>query len=143
MLVYREEFGYTLHALGCLYMFSNCLHPFMQFYGCLFLLYEFSTPFLHVRSFLLEMKKTETRTFAISQLLFALSFFLVRIVIGWPTLIGWASETIAVLRAGTHSQPLLIMYLVFGFSLNILNIYWFYLIARRALKSRKPAAKST
>lgn len=139
VLLYQESFGFLLHAVGCLFMFSNCLYPYIQFYGCIFLLYELSTPFLHIRGFLIDLKRTDTALFKFSQLMFALTFFVVRIAVGWPTLLWWVSDLWGQYQAGTaHSGEIVLVYLFFGLSLNVLNIYWFFQITRRALRGGAP-----
>jgi hypothetical protein len=134
VVLYGEGFGFLLHAVGCLFMFSNCHYPYIQYYGCIFLLYELSTPFLHLRGLLINAKCTDGILFKTVQFLFALTFFVVRIVIGWPTLIGWIQDMWGQYQSGqAHSELLILIYLFFGLSLNILNIYWFFIIVKNAL----------
>lgn len=143
VLIFQEEATFLLHAVGCLFMYMNCLYPFIQYYGCVFLLYELSTPFMHLRTFMIQAKNSDGKMFFAAQLAFAITFFLARILIGLPTLWGWIQEMWHYyLSEQAHSSDLVLLYLFFGISLNTLNVYWFAGILQRAINMKKKSKSS-
>ena len=44
--------GFTVHAVACLITYAVCSYPrpFVHYCACFFLLYELSTPFMHLRT---------------------------------------------------------------------------------------------
>jgi hypothetical protein len=73
-------FAFLLHSVCSVFAFSQCLRPFMQFFGCASLLCELSTPWLNIRGILISLKRTDTAVFTIVQFLFAIFFFVIRIL---------------------------------------------------------------
>jgi hypothetical protein len=79
-------------AVACLLTYLSCSfpRPFVQYCACFFLLYELSTPFMHVRQFCIMLGKTDTLLFKMANVLFPLAFFLCRIVAGLVFSWDWA-----------------------------------------------------
>lgn len=63
-------------------IFGHSSFPFFAYYGAIFLLFEFSTIFLHIRWFLLSMNKTNTVLFKIFEPIFLVTFFGIRFLWG-------------------------------------------------------------
>ena len=76
--------GADAAAVACLITYFVCSYPrpFVHYCACFFLLYELSTPFMHIRQFCIALKKTDTVVFKLANALFPLVFFAVRLVEG-------------------------------------------------------------
>jgi hypothetical protein len=76
----HQGLAFIVHALCCTFAHTQALRPFMQFFACATLLCELSTPWLHIRSLLISLQRTDTVFFKITQYLFAFWFFVARIL---------------------------------------------------------------
>lgn len=78
--------------MACLitYLVCSSPKPFVHYCACFFLLYELSTPFMHVRQFCIMLKKTDTLVFKLANALFPLTFFAFRLVAGLAFSYDWA-----------------------------------------------------
>ncbi|PFH55466.1 hypothetical protein XA68_18265 [Ophiocordyceps unilateralis] len=54
-------FGTLAHALAALLVYSLGFRPFVNYYGCVFILWELSTPFLNIHWFLDKTNRTGSR----------------------------------------------------------------------------------
>ena len=137
----RAGFQFYVHALLGFVVSSSILYPTVQYYGCLFLLCELSTPFLHLRFFLIEGKKTETFVFQLSQYTFALIFFVVRILLGsYYSLCGWI-ELLPYLSAPAPYNIACHFYMIADLGFASLNFIWFYAIVSNIVKHHKKEEK--
>lgn len=59
--------GFVAHAVACLFVYSMSLHPFLHYHGMFFLMYEASTPFLHMRWYLLHTGRRDGTAMAVVQ----------------------------------------------------------------------------
>jgi hypothetical protein len=84
--------GADAAAVACLITYFVCSYPrpFVHYCACFFLLYELSTPFMHIRQFCIALKKTDTVVFKLANALFPLVFFAVRLVAGITFSYDWA-----------------------------------------------------
>lgn len=84
--------GVDVAAVACLITYFVCSYPrpFVQYCACFFLLYELSTPFMHIRQFCIMLKKTDTVVFKLANALFPLTFFAIRLVAGLAFSYNWA-----------------------------------------------------
>ena len=115
----------------------------MHYFGLVFLTWELSTPFLNMRKvmFTYGWNQTYPMAFRLIDILFALSFFTVRNVVGLslaPTVFFGVWE---LLQSGDF--PILYGYLVMGavLGMNGLNTLWGYKIVKMVIGS-KPSTKN-
>jgi hypothetical protein len=130
-----------IHAWMGLAVFSASLRPFLHWMSLVTLTYEASTPFLHLRKLLIQRGAGHGALFTATQLLFAATFFLSRIVHGWYECGRWALQMSALLRAGAlRSVPIVGMYMVLCVTSCVLNAMWAWQIAASAAR-RGPKAR--
>lgn len=104
----------AVHAWACLTTFVSGLHPFQQMWGPIVLLFEASTPFLHIRKYMIYANKTDGPAFKVVELLFALLFFLCRIVMGLSLhSTMWLRQLLDMIRSNTaHSNAICYLFFV-------------------------------
>jgi len=126
---------FLLHAVLCLgaYAMTGWFNTY-SWLGSFGLLYEASTPFMHVRTLLISLKRTDSPWFTVAQAGFALTYLFVRIgggayfaytglnlVRNEQCVAFWLQACATLIIVGTCS----------------LNAFWFTLIIKAALKPRK------
>lgn len=130
-----EGFSYLVHGVYCFCVYSFAIYGnVMHYYGAAYLMWEASTPFVHLRWLLWKFGMAETKAYTINGICMILMFFCCRIV--WGTYIS----TEYVIRNSTelaNSNPSVapwVIYFCFAaiVSLNSLNYYWFYKMTSRA-----------
>lgn len=139
----RADIFFHVHAWACLTTFISGLHPFQQMWCPIVLLFEASTPFLHIRKYMIYANKTGGPAFKVVELLFALLFFLCRIVMGLSLhSTMWLRQLLDLIRSNTaHSNAICYLFFVNCLLLSGLNIYWFSVMVRNAAcpkPERKP-----
>lgn len=140
--VLQDGIPFWIHAYACIFVYSNCLYPYMQFHALCFLLFEASTPILHTRFLLILFKKADTILFKISELALFIVFFLARIVFGVLATLDWMKTTFPSLSEGTAPSTLILgLYYVINFALMCLNFYWFSLMMAKACAPAKKEKK--
>ncbi|KZO95885.1 hypothetical protein CALVIDRAFT_155095 [Calocera viscosa TUFC12733] len=135
-ITWYEDPGYLAHAIACLIIFGASFRPFLAYYAARFLLWEISTPFLHIHWWLDKTKQTGgTYQFVNGAILMTL-FMAVRLIYGgyqstqfWRTL-GEIRDKVPL--------PMLVIYGVGNIFLQGLNWYWFYKMIA-AMRKRFPA----
>lgn len=133
----QASFGFVLHGVLCLVAYSSSLFPFIQYYGCIFLMYELSTPFLNLRFLLIASKMTDTLLFTIINALFASLFFFSRIIFGFYFSYQFWREMLPMASTGAVPYNIAtIFYFVANICLNTLNVIWLSVIVRNALRDR-------
>ncbi len=140
---------FTAHAAVSLFVFAASLRPFLHHIGCVFLMYEASTVFMHLRHFAMELNWSATipGVYDALSIAFATMFFIARILIGLPISVYWWWHMIAyIMRGEAHSVPVYVGYLFANAVITGLNIIWFSkivsLVSRaigRAMKGTKTA----
>ena len=128
--------GLLMHAGVCCLMYSIAtLFHVLHYYGCMFLLWESSTLFLHFKWALEQYELKGSPVYILNGLTFMLVFFMVRIVLGnfvffelyqqvLPMFI--APETSIMYRIG------IVCILVGSICLNLLNIFWLTMMMKFA-----------
>lgn len=125
--------AFIAHAVACTFVYASAMAPFLHWHGLFFLLFEASTPFLHLRWLLIKLGWTKGLMFPIVNYGFALAFFLVRLAIGWPVSFYWWGDMLHLLTTGTaHSPATVVGYLTCNIVLNGLNALWFFKIVKSA-----------
>eukprot|EP01138_Halocafeteria_seosinensis_P011645 gb/GECG01011896.1/.p1 GENE.gb/GECG01011896.1/~~gb/GECG01011896.1/.p1 ORF type:complete len:381 (+),score=6.72 gb/GECG01011896.1/:1-1143(+) len=132
-------FAYIMHAVCGLLIFMGGMHPFLQYYGSIFLIFELSTPFLHARKVFLFLDKSKTSVFKFTSAAFGLTFFLARIALGLPASFVFVRDMyLHVLSGECRNVVAVITYVVINVFLMGLNITWFSFIVKTVMKKREP-----
>ncbi|CAK7265830.1 hypothetical protein SEPCBS57363_001778 [Sporothrix epigloea] len=144
--------------------------PFLTYYGCVFILYELSTPFLNVHWFCDKLGMTGSRLQLYNGIALLTTFFSCRLIYGtymsawvyhdmWKAVwdgpsVDWVNNPAALnpshVRAPSAGQGpiplwLFLMYVASNVTLNSLNVYWFFkmIAAVRKRFEPTPGEKST
>ncbi|KAJ4320587.1 hypothetical protein N0V84_005769 [Fusarium piperis] len=152
--------GTLAHAVAALVVYSLGFRPFLNYYACVFILWELSTPFLNVHWFMDKVGMTGTRAQLYNGLMLLFTFFSCRLVYG-----TWMSFCVfRDIWAGINSHPnvealttpamtfarqdstvpvwLGAAYLASNITLNSLNFYWFFMMIRAVRKRFEPSSDS-
>ncbi|KAI9171895.1 TLC domain-containing protein [Paramyrothecium foliicola] len=151
--------GTLAHAISALLVYSLGFRPFINYYGCIFILYELSTPFLNVHWFMDKMKMTGSRAQLYNGLMLLFTFFSCRLVYGtyqsvrvfgdifsainvYPSAEELASPVMT-FATDSSTVPLWlgVVYLASNLTLNSLNFYWFFKMIQ-AVRKRFVAPKA-
>jgi len=140
-LYHVKLYGWTMvfHACFCLVTYLICGYvrevP-MAWHACSFLLFELSTPILHIRATLIDYKASST-LITYATYAFGIAFTLVRII--WGNFYAFPPVW-RVLWNKPKEMP--VWQAAFFWCNSIasatLNTYWMYQIAASAMKTRKP-----
>lgn len=123
-----------LHHLIVFYTFyiGSSRQPFVGAFFCnCWLFLEATTPFLNLRFFLAKMKLEHTLLFQVNQILFAIGYFLVRIVFNTMVLCSLWLQPEDVQVKVPVARPV-------AFVLGILQYYWFIEVVQNIIKGTKP-----
>ncbi|PHH84418.1 hypothetical protein CDD83_1971 [Cordyceps sp. RAO-2017] len=150
-------FGTLAHAIAALLVYTLGFRPFVNYYSCIFILWELSTPFLNIHWFMDKVEMTGSRAQLFNGFLLLFSFFSCRLVYGtyqsitvfrdiWmaidnhPGGIPNSSVAMAFVTENT-TVPLWLaaVYLSSNLTLNTLNFYWFVMMIRAVRKRFEPA----
>ena len=145
IVVFVEKFdpAFLLHAMSCLLCYVFGQFPFLNYWGVYFLLFEISTPLLHLRKAMLVTGNKQSKWFSRVEVGFALAFFIARIVVGIPMSILVWQDLLDLLNEPhlVHSHFVVYFYLLANTLLCGLNIFWFStMVRKRLLSSRKEKA---
>jgi hypothetical protein len=125
------------HGGLCMLVYALMHYEFLHHMGAIMLLYEISSIPLNIRLILIERRAATGSLYNLVQGLFALSFVVVRIGVGFPASYSWWQDMLAYLQTGrAHSTAAYLYLLCANILLNGLNLYWAFLIAKKALRSR-------
>lgn len=160
--MYCSTLPFVMHGLVSFVVYSIGLKPFINYYACIFLIFELSNPFLNIRWFSIKYQFTPqnknstaknpkkqsmvgnflTKFFLINEVVFMLTFFNCRIVWGFVQ-IGLLINDFVIVRNDPRMDYLSASIIVLGnFLLDILNVYWFQTMARIAYKKLVSAKKA-
>ncbi|CAK7225060.1 hypothetical protein SBRCBS47491_005763 [Sporothrix bragantina] len=157
--------GLLAHAVSALAVFSFGFRPFLNYYGCNFILYELSTPFLNAHWFFDKLGMTGSRAQLYNGIALLGTFFSCRLIYGnymsaWVYYDMWnavwdgpsaewvnnpAALNGAYIRAPSANKGpiplwLFILYVASNITLNSLNVYWFFKMITAVRKRFEPAA---
>ncbi|EHK26695.1 uncharacterized protein TRIVIDRAFT_90622 [Trichoderma virens Gv29-8] len=151
--------GTLAHAIAALLVYTLGFRPFVNYYGCVFILWELSTPFLNIHWFFDKVNMTGTRAQLYNGILLLFSFFSCRLIYGtyqsycvfrdmWPAINAHPIKTFSespVMDFATSETTvptwLAASYLMSNLTLNTLNFYWFIMMIRAVLKRFQPNEK--
>ncbi|KAG6040662.1 hypothetical protein E4U41_007515 [Claviceps citrina] len=148
--------GTLAHAVAALLVFSFGFRPFLNYYGCIFILWELSTPFLNIHWFMDKLEMTGSRAQLYNGFLLLFTFFSCRLVCGtyqslkvfgdiWAAMdnnpsISSLSSAVMGFAARDSTVPLWLgaIYLASNLTLNGLNFYWFIMMVKAVRKRFEP-----
>ncbi|RCI14874.1 hypothetical protein L249_7047 [Ophiocordyceps polyrhachis-furcata BCC 54312] len=152
--------GTLAHALAALLVyFLGFQRPFVNYYGCVFILWELSTPFLNIHWFMDKTNMTGSRAQLYNGYILLFTFFSCRLVYGTCQSVLafrdiWAAVNITpnaisresavmVFANDTSVIPhwLAVIYLASNLTLNSLNFYWFIMMIKAVRKRFQPSAR--
>ncbi|CAM1507379.1 Fc.00g070200.m01.CDS01 [Cosmosporella sp. VM-42] len=149
--------GTLAHAVAALLVYSLGFRPFVNYYGCTFILWELSTPFLNVHWFMDKLNMTGSRAQLYNGLLLLFTFFSCRLVYGTYSSVRvfrdvWAginahpdfdkpTSPVMAFASANSTVPLWLgtAYLASNLTLNFLNFYWFFMMVRAVRKRFEPS----
>ncbi|KAJ9157663.1 Transmembrane protein 56 [Pleurostoma richardsiae] len=169
-LVYIDVFGVGLlaHAVSALVVYLIGFRPFLNYYGCVFILYELSTPFLNIHWFFDKLGMTGSKAQLYNGLCLLFTFFSARLVYGvyqsgWVYVDMWraihsspaseymsstvADETLPgtedIMAFSKEAPPLPVWlagtYVASNIVLNSLNFHWYFKMIKAVRKRFEPA----
>ncbi|CAG8956781.1 hypothetical protein HYFRA_00011170 [Hymenoscyphus fraxineus] len=145
MIRYLDVFGVSMltHALSCLVTYTLGFRPIFNYYGCVFMLYELSTPFLNMHWFFDKLGMTGSRAQLYNGFALISVFFSARLVWGayssfniyrdvWNAIYFDASTTklstneAMMVFGKDRSLPawLVVIYMGGHVTLQLLNVFW-------------------
>ncbi|RDA82692.1 hypothetical protein CP532_3738 [Ophiocordyceps camponoti-leonardi (nom. inval.)] len=148
--------GTLAHALAALVVYFLGFRPFVNYYGCVFILWELSTPFLNIHWFMDKTNMTGSRAQLYNGYILLFTFFSCRLVYGtYQSILAfrdiWAAVDItpnatsrdtAVMMFATDRSAipywLAAIYLASNLTLNGLNFYWFVMMIKAVRKRFQP-----
>lgn len=141
-IIYGWGYAFLFHGATCACLYLMASNSFLHLAAPFFLLFEMSTPFLHVRWLLIQLKMTDTMLFKFVNLGFAGMFFLARLVVGlpvsWLLVIKPCTAAIAAGRFVELGVPAWHGYAEVGgmAALDVLNVFWFAQMVKSATTKR-------
>lgn len=132
--------GFLVHAVSALYVFSATLTPFCLPWVPGFLIFELSTPFVNVNWFASKMPAgfVSDTTAIVNGICLLVTFFSVRIIWGFYAVFLVACDMWTVWDRVYKFLPITTLFL--NFTLDVLNVYWFYkmlMIAKKKATGKK------
>ncbi|GBG30464.1 Transmembrane protein 56 [Hondaea fermentalgiana] len=119
------QWPYIFHHVACFFCYNFVQYPFLQYYAVRFLLFELSTPFMNIRSLMLLLGRKGTPLFQAIERSFALSFLIVRILMGVPLSLFAFYDAYVLYESGKqHSTPVMAYFCFANAGLNALNLFW-------------------
>ena len=135
---------FIVHGVACLAVFAGALRPFLHHMALVTLLFEASTPLLHLRRIMIDSNATDNAWYPLVNGAFSATFFAARIAHGLYACARWWVEVEAALATGGLAPdrlPMVRMYQVLCLLLSGLNVYWFVAkIVPGHLRQRSPRA---
>jgi hypothetical protein len=127
--------AFLAHAVSCLFVFGGGLRPFLHWMGCVCLLFEWSSPFMHSMRIMQSLGLDQGTPFTLVGAAFTATFFVARIAVGLPASALWWGDMLALIHSGrAHSDALAAGFLACNALLCGLNVYWFWLILGHTCK---------
>ncbi|PON20053.1 hypothetical protein TGAM01_v211077 [Trichoderma gamsii] len=153
--------GTLAHAIAALLVYTLGFRPLVNYYGCVFILWELSTPFLNIHWFFDKVNMTGSKAQLYNGILLLFTFFSARLIYGtfqsfyvfndmWAAVNAHPTKTFSeslVMQYATSESTvptwLAVSYLASNITLNTLNFYWFIMMIRAVLKRFKPNEEHT
>lgn len=135
----EEGVAFVVHgAVCCLYYVSAFMVRRFSGFGAMFVLWECSTPFVHLRFFLYQLGMEKSQLYMYNGIAMYIVFFLCRIVWGYYTSLAYVVGAYQLLNHryphGEVPLPLLYPYFALAIVSNCLNTYWFFLMSKKIVR---------
>lgn len=106
----------------------------VHWHGAAFLMFEISTPFVHIRWFMYKMKQDHTTLYFLNGIAMVLAFFGCRIVWGYYETYRLVRDVIGERYKPDSPFPMsaTVAYCIAGAVMTYLNTTWFYLMVKKA-----------
>ncbi len=139
-----EGVGYHVHAWACLLTFFTGMQPFLSGWAPFVLMFEASTPFLHIRKVMIQAGAASGPLWGVVNAAFGLTFLVFRIIIGYPGFFIMDCMLVNLLASGAaHNTAVVCQFLLLSVVLGGLNAWWGWLIVKGAIGGNKPRTKPT
>eukprot|EP00192_Tetraselmis_astigmatica_P011321 CAMPEP_0117689328 /NCGR_PEP_ID=MMETSP0804-20121206/24419_1 /TAXON_ID=1074897 /ORGANISM="Tetraselmis astigmatica, Strain CCMP880" /LENGTH=357 /DNA_ID=CAMNT_0005502069 /DNA_START=283 /DNA_END=1357 /DNA_ORIENTATION=- len=144
--VHHEGFLYLFHAVSCMSIYTyGMISGLQHLYGAVFILFEASTPLVHIHWFLHKTGNTGTKLYVLNGLAMVVVFFLARNVFGAVMSIDYFRLTTVEL-ARTSGGDTLPEAIIWGYRtvlvlMNLLNLFWVHKMILGAAKALRKQAK--
>lgn len=129
---------FLLHAIVCFFVFTyGAITHTMHYHGAVYLMWEISTPFVHLRWYLYKVGLANTKLYVYNGVTMILAFFLCRNVWGTLTsILFWKDTQNALVDPLAHrlKPPIIYAYRVCNVLTNGLNTYWFAKMMQRVVE---------
>lgn len=124
---------FIMHGALCFafYLYTTLSRNY-HFYGCGFLLWEMSTPFVHLRWFLYKIGKSGSKLYLYNGILMMLVFCLCRIC--WGGYLGVKFIVSSLQKQDTVSPIMIWILRTIWVALNCLNWHWFWLMLKGSFR---------
>lgn len=127
----------VVHHLICMGGILHCVNYRVGILPCVELLFtEATTPFLHIRWYLMKMNMKESPIFNINNLVFYFAFFICRVL--WCIVVN--IHLYMTSDSFSHFPIFALTPIFIPAALGILNIYWFSMMTANLLRRRKKAS---
>ncbi|KAF2666436.1 DUF887-domain-containing protein [Microthyrium microscopicum] len=143
-----------IHAFSCFTVYLLGFRPVFNYYSCVFVLFELSTPFLNIHLFLEQLGMAGTIWQFINGIMLILVFFFVRLVYGlyfsyhwmqdiWSVSQGQSVKSAADELPESRTLPLWLLgiFIASNTILNALNIVWFGMMIKKIQRRARRAAE--
>ncbi|KAF0275109.1 hypothetical protein FOG50_04044 [Hanseniaspora uvarum] len=126
--------AFMIHGVVSFTVYSIGLSKFINYYACVFLIFELSNPFLNIRWFANHYQKSNNILARANEAIFMLMFFLCRIVWGLTQIIILLIDFSQIYTRKDFQTGHALVITIGNIILNILNTYWFLIMVKIAKK---------
>lgn len=131
--------AFMVHGVVSFTVYSIGLSGFINYYACVFLIFELSNPFLNIRWFANHYDKSSSILARINEGVFMLVFFLCRIVWGFTQIVILLIDFSLMYTRKDFQLGHAVIIGLGNIVLDILNTYWFLIMVKIAKKKMRKA----
>jgi len=119
---YNWGMAYIIHALAALWVYMQCMFPYVQYGACIGLTWEISSIFLNAKA----LSQKDSFIYRICKTLFFATFTVIRMFLGLPISFKLWTDWWQLYSGGLyHNREVVIGSYIAQGSLVLMNIYWF------------------
>lgn len=126
--------AFMVHGVVSFTVYSIGLSKFINYYACVFLIFELSNPFLNIRWFANHYQKSNNILAKVNEAVFMLVFFFCRIVWGFTQMAILLIDFSGVYARQDFQMGHALVISLGNIVLDILNTYWFLIMIKIARK---------